>query len=114
LLRRVPVEDTVRDHADHVIGQVDGDRRLRRVLDEAEPREHHNVRAPLAAAAAVGLLASDGVIIAQSTQDHDGARPAAPPTSTTSRPSAVSESSTGETGAAGWGCACSTPARPGR
>jgi RNA polymerase sigma-70 factor (ECF subfamily) len=36
LLRRVPVEDTVRDHADHVIGQVDGDRRLRRVLDEME------------------------------------------------------------------------------
>jgi RNA polymerase sigma-70 factor (ECF subfamily) len=36
LLRRVPVEDTVRDHADHVIGQVDGDRRLRRVLDEVE------------------------------------------------------------------------------
>lgn len=36
LLRRVPVEDTVRDHADHVIGQVDGDRRPRRVLDEVE------------------------------------------------------------------------------
>jgi len=32
LLRRVPLDDTVRDHADHVVSTVDDDRELRRVL----------------------------------------------------------------------------------
>jgi len=32
LLRRVPVDDAVHDHADHVADSLDGDRRLRAVL----------------------------------------------------------------------------------